>query len=560
MSITIEEKKPKKVPGLTSLFVSFDYKPSIVEAIKKLEGCVYDKKTHVWEMPKLNLAKFLDLVARQEDVTLKLLKDKKEQVTDTKLSSYKTVPFEHQVEAVKYGLSNPLFLLNDEPGLGKSGSMIYLAQELKHREGLEHCLIVCGINSLKRNWVKEIHKHSDLDSIIIGQRVNTKGKIVDISVKERVEQLKHKIQEFFVIINIESLRDDNIIKAILKGPNKYDMIVADEVHKFKNSQAQQTKNFIKLNKSNHRIGLTGTLLTNNLLDCYSPLTWLGAEHSAFSNFKYYYCTFDDKFNNILVGFKNTDLLKEQLDLFSLRRTKDQLKDKKMPDKVIIHELVEMDTKQAEFYDQVKRGIRDQVDKVKLTSANILALTARLRQATALPSILTTNDIPSAKLDRCCELVDEIVSNGDKVLILSVFKDPVYELEKRLAQYKPLVGTGDIPDSVVSNNNELFQTDPSYKVFIGTHQKCGTGLTFDAASYAIILDELWTPADNRQSEDRIHRLTSTKRVFIYYLVTKDTIDEHVDQVVNDKGLVIDYLVDGKIPKGCYEKLRELIIDL
>ena len=89
---------------------------------------------------------------------------------------------------------------------------------------------------------------------------------------------------------------------------------------------------------------------------------------------------------------------------------------------------------------------------------------------------------------------------------------------------------------------------------------GTGVTLTAASYAIMLDQLWTPADNLQSEDRIYRIGTTEKVFIYYLITKDTIDEHVDEVVNDKSLVVDYLVDGQVPKNAVEKLKQLITDL
>lgn len=557
MPIFVEEKQTKKCPGLTSLFVSFDYKQEIVESIKRIDGAQYDSKTKIWEIPVLGLQKLLDSVADIDSVEVKLLSRKQAQKKNIRLHKYKTEAFPHQKEAIQFGTENPRFLLNDAPGLGKTATMIHLAEELKAREKLQHCLVVCGINSLKTNWAKEISKHCNLDSIIIGNKVNKKGNIVTTSVKERIDQLKHKISEFFVIINIESLRDDEIIKAINSGPNKFDMIVADEVHKFKNPQAQQSKNFLKLNKAEHRVGLTGTLLTNSPLDCYIPMKWIGIERSSFTNFRYFYCIYDDRFHNILMGYKNTAMIKDQLEQYSLRRTKDLLD---LPPKTIIKEFVDMDSTQANFYDQVKRGIRDQVDKVKLTTANVLALSARLRQATVCPSILTTENIPSAKLDRCCDLIDEIVSNGSKVVVFSVFKEPLNVLEKRLAQYKPLIGTGDLPDEVVSNNIDKFQNNPENKVFLGTHSKMGTGVTLTAASYAIMLDQLWTPADNLQSEDRIYRIGTKDKVFIYYLITKGTIDEHVDEVVNDKSLVVDYIVDGKVPEKTAERLKELILDL
>lgn len=45
--IYVEEKSAKKVPGITSLFITFDFKPEIVTALKSLGCKVYKKKTKV---------------------------------------------------------------------------------------------------------------------------------------------------------------------------------------------------------------------------------------------------------------------------------------------------------------------------------------------------------------------------------------------------------------------------------------------------------------------------------------------------------------------------------
>ena len=130
------------------------------------------------------------------------------------LSSYKTSPFEYQKEGIEYGLNHDKWLLLDAPGLGKSLQLIYLAEELKKRDNIEHCLIVCGVNTLKMNWLKEIDKHSSLKGKILGQKINKKGNLVIGSVKERLEDLKNPIDEFFVVTNIETLRDKDIVKEI----------------------------------------------------------------------------------------------------------------------------------------------------------------------------------------------------------------------------------------------------------------------------------------------------------------------------------------------------------
>ena len=302
-----------------------------------------------------------------------------------------------------------------------------LAEELYNQGKIEHCLIVCGINTLKRNWQKEIQKFSRLSSRIIGQYISSKGKVYTRSVKDRVEELKNPLEEFFIIINVESLRDDNIVKAINKGKNKFDMIVVDEIHTMKSPTSSQGKNLLKINKAKYQIGATGTLLLNDPLDTYMALKWIGAEHSTLTKFKYYYCEYGGPFGNMLVGFKNMDLLKYQLEQVSLRRKKDLLN---LPDKNIIDEFVDMETAQSNFYENIKKGIVDQVDKVKMSTANLLAMVIRLRQAAECPNVLTTESIPSAKIERCIDLAKQILSDPDeKVVIFSCFKESINFIHK-----------------------------------------------------------------------------------------------------------------------------------
>ena len=194
--------------------------------------------------------------------------------------------------------------------MGKTLSIIRLAEERRKLNGLNHCLIICGLNTLKSNWKQEIEKFSDLDAIILGQHITRNGNVTTKSIKERVEQLKNPIKEFFVITNIETLRDDGIVEQINKGVNQFDMIVIDEVHVCKSTTSAQGKNTLKLNKAKYKVGATGTLLLNDPMDTYLPLKWIGAERSTQSTFKYYYCEYGGPFGNMLLGFRHMDQLKD----------------------------------------------------------------------------------------------------------------------------------------------------------------------------------------------------------------------------------------------------------
>lgn len=206
--IYIREQKTKKCPGLTSLFVEFKYHPQILEVIKQCDGSQYDSKTKIWETPLNNLQFLLDYLCIIDDISLELVQDN-EVISDIKyeqdLSDQYTL-FPYQKDGVEFGLKNNRWLLLDVPGLGKTLQIIKLAEELKKRDNIEHCLIICGLNTLKYNWKKEINKFSKLSVKVIGEHITKTGKVRTKSIADRVKELSQPLDEFFIIINIESLK------------------------------------------------------------------------------------------------------------------------------------------------------------------------------------------------------------------------------------------------------------------------------------------------------------------------------------------------------------------
>ena len=464
--IYIKEDKSQHVVGQYALFVSFPYNERLINIMHTADGAVYDKKNKIWEAPITNLRFLINEFKVTDFVHLVLIDHKPVSETSVKydLMEYKLKPFPHQEEAIQYGLNHDNFLLLDAPGLGKTASMLHLAEELKARGEIEHCLIVCGLNAIKLNWVKEVEIHTNETVRVLGQRYRKKsGKMYIGSVADRIEDLKNPIEEFFVVTNIETLRNNDVAKLLSKNKvNKFDMIVADEVHCMKNPNSQQGKNFLKIKDAKHKIALTGTLLLNSPFDAFVALKWTGIENCSFSNFKYFYGNFGGYFGNEIVGYKNINYLKDVLDNNSLRRVKDTLD---LPPKTIIKEIVEMDNTQEMFYNNIVNGVVDQVDKVHMSTANLLGMMARLRQATACPSYLTTENIPSAKIDRTMDLLEQFISNGEKVVVFSVFKETLSVLQERIKNelhVNSLLCTGDIPDQIISSNIDAFQNDTNFK--------------------------------------------------------------------------------------------------
>jgi SNF2 family DNA or RNA helicase len=233
----------------------------------------------------------------------------------------------------------------------------------------------------------------------------------------------------------------------------------------------------------------------------------------------------------------------------------------MPPKTVTLEVLEPDDDQRKFYDAIKEGVKEEADKIELKTSSLLALTTRLRQASACPSILTTQPVSSCKIDRCVELIEELTSQGEKVVVLSVFKETLNELAAKLGEFRFSINTGDVPDAVVANNVSRFQDDPNEQVFIGTWGKVGTGWTLNSASYLICLDTPYTAAMFDQGTDRIWRVNNTRPAFIIVLMCKDTIDERVQQIIETKKELGEYLVDGvEFSNATNSRLDDVLLEI
>ena len=171
------------------------------------------------------------------------------ELSASEIDQFHFKPFPHQVEAINYGLNpeHEKFLLLDSMGLGKSLEIVGLAETLHRRGEIDHCMIICGVDSLRQNWKREIQKFSNLDVLVLGEKISKKGRISYETVPNRCKILKEPISEFFVVVNAATLRSDEFIEAFRKSKNSFGMIAVDEAHRFATKSSQQGSNLLKLN-------------------------------------------------------------------------------------------------------------------------------------------------------------------------------------------------------------------------------------------------------------------------------------------------------------------------
>lgn len=550
--IDVKVRKSKRVytDNPYSIFVTFPYNQKIVDTIRTIEGRKWNSEKKEWELPItgletliVNLPEFDFEINGYVDFSA----EENEAVEIPADFSFKTNPFKHQVEGFEYGLNHNNWLLGDEQGLGKTKQVIDIAVAKKLALGYKHCLIVCGVNGLKWNWVEEIKTHSNEQAYILGQRQRA-GKTVIGSSADKLNDIMSLFNAndnapYFLITNVESLRNEQIVTnlKLLCQKGIINIVAADEVHKMKNPASQQGKGFLQI-QPECKIAMTGTPLMNNPFDLYIILKWLGYEKHTFNAFKHHYATYGGYGGYEVIGYKYLDELQHKLDAIMLRRLKNDVLD--LPEKTHIAEYVEMTPKQAQIYKEISSEIRMNIDQIKMAN-NPLAELIRMRQATGYTGILSSKVCESAKLDRMEELVSDAIENDKQVVIFSNWTQMTDVVYDRLCGKYPLaVITGQTKDAERQQMVEKFQSGKA-KVIIGTIGAMGTGITLTAGTVEIFLDEPWNRANKEQAEDRCHRVGTKQNVTIYTILCKDTIDERINELVEKKGKMADALVDGKI---------------
>lgn len=532
--------------------IAFTYNASLVAITKTIPGRVWDGNNSVWTIPIAHLEDAIKLY-QSKNVEVQLAPDVRIALTQLQNKNallakkvqakpldfnlrdltYKTTPFNHQFEGIERALQSDNLLLADDMGLGKTLMSITTACIRKSKYNVKKALIICGINSVKYNWQQEIKLHSnEYGTVFAGKNTS-----------ERLELLEAWIQDkdtnYFGIINIESLQKPEILDLLAKSCKKgtIGMVIIDEIHKCKNPTSIRGKAIHKLN-STYKLGLTGTPIMNRVEELYNILKWLGATTMTFTQYKQYYCSFGGFLNREIIGYKNLEHLRNILNNCMLRRRKEDVLD--LPEKLYKTEYLELDKSSMKLYMNIRQELIKKIDEIILDS-NPLNKLLRLRQLTA--GLLDDNNV---KFDRVLEILEEAKLNKRKVIIFSQWKSVVDALKDYLEVecIEPLVIDGTVKAEERQAIVNKFQQTQGFKVIIGTIGAMGTGLTLNTAETVIFLDKAWTPADNKQAEDRAHRIGTKHNVNIISLLCKDTIDEYIENMLIEKQDLFNSVVEGK----------------
>lgn len=502
-------------------------------------------------------------------------------------------PFQHQLDTLKFDIDRKAygkksgFLLADEMGCGKTCSVINLATYAHKYEGAKHCLIICCLNGSKYNWEEEIEIQTQgkYKGYILGSRKRRDGginkvgsgatKLEDLELNKMYGKKGTESLPYFIITNIETLRTkknrkytitQKLIDMINSG--EISMIAIDEIHYHASPTSAQGKQLLQIKKKITRpvewVPMTGTPIVNKPTDLFLPLRLIDAHNiNSYYLWCQEFCVYGGFGDHQIIGYKNIPKLKQLLFNNMLRRLKMNILD--LPPKIYHTEYVENTPYQEKMYKEIKGELLEQQGRI-IESMNPLAQFTKLRQVTGCPEVVDKNlkidkSYPSknAKLVKSIQLITDIVENGEKVIVFSNWLEPLRTLYRFIAKkYKVCVYTGTMTQEEREKHKAAFLQNRDCKILIGTIGALGASHNLSAATNVIFLDEPWTAATKIQAEDRAHRADSKYPVNIYTIITRDSLDERVHNIVYTKELASNYIVDDKLDLKKHPELFNILL--
>lgn len=439
-------------------------------------------------------------------------------------------------------------ILADDMGLGKTLQIItlLLADKEKNTDNRldKPALIVCPA-SLVYNWENEIRRFApSLSALVISGTAD-----------EREHLIANNRDKEVLITSYDSLRRD--LNCYLELEFSYQVI--DEAQFIKNP-ATQTAKSVKDIKADARFALTGTPIENRLGELWSIFDYL------MPGFLYTYTKFRSDLENPIVRDGDRIALKRLQDMirpFVLRRLKkDVLRD--LPEKQETVVYSKMEGEQLKLYRANVAQFKEDLlgmsrEDFAAKRMHVLARLMRLRQICCDPSLcyedFTDN---SAKLDTCIELVKDAVEAGHKILLFSQFTSMLERIAKRLAEEEIsfFTLTGDVPKEKRVKLAEEFNSDDT-QVFLISLKAGGTGLNLTGADIVIHYDPWWNAAVMNQATDRAHRIGQQHRVNVYSLIAKDSIEEKILKLQEDKKDLAEQVVSEDVARLSSFSKEELL---
>lgn len=465
--------------------------------------------------------------------------------------SLKIKPYDYQDYAIRFMVDKikryGCVLNASEVGLGKTLMAIGCLKWYIENKGIKKVLIICK-KSIKQQWIDEIKKISNIDKDFIITKTETGA-----AQRRRIYEIYNNSERSILITNYHTfLNDTDIISKM-----DIDFVIIDEIHELKNKRGKLNNNIGSVVQNKRCIMLTGTPIMSKPEDLFGIMQIVKpkyfGKYKEFSN-RYLTIDYQSKFGVRIVGAKNLEELREKIQDILIRYTEYEISIQ-LPSVRVIQMSCEMDKTQLEILKKIKETemmliesierlkennkIPDyNMDKYNRIETSLKALIAAKQAVCTDPrmfmhssskgmreqygKLVSSSYKMSHKTETILDIIQDIISNDDKVLIFSKFRTSAYligEDIKSALKEKVLLYTGNEDEQERDDAIYKFKNIDEYKILIGT-EAMSTGLNLETAKYIINIDQPDTYAIKQQRIGRARRASSTyNNIIVYDMITK-----------------------------------------
>ncbi|MBP7120831.1 MAG: DEAD/DEAH box helicase [Methanolinea sp.] len=442
--------------------------------------------------------------------------------------------------------------LCDDMGLGKTVQVIaYLA--LRNTEGHAEnpTLLVCPM-SIIGNWMREVKRFAPSLRVYVHHGADRcSGDQFD----------RERGQSDLVITSYQTVqRDEELLSS-----HSWDCVVLDEAQNIKNHATKQARAVRKL-PAGSRIAITGTPVENRLAELWSIMDFLNPGYLGTA------AAFQKKIATPIERQHDATralALKKIVRPFLLRRVKTDRKIiSDLPEKILVKEFCPLTREQVSLYEAAVQDMLEKLDSLRGVARRgaVLVTLMRLKQICNHPALFLNDGSSlaarSGKLERLCEVLDEVLANNERALIFTQFAsfggilkpylETVFSTEVLFLHGKT---RREDRDRMVAR----FAEKQGPKVFILSLKAGGTGLNLTSATHVFHIDRWWNPAVEDQATDRAFRIGQSRNVEVHLMIAGGTLEEKIDAVLHEKRALAGSVIgtgEDWITGLSTEDLREL----
>lgn len=452
---------------------------------------------------------------------------------------FRTTPYKHQGPGTAHMYGRNAAAVFAEPGTGKTKITVDACSALFLAGSITHVLVLCPL-SVRSTWKREWAVHSPVvnDVELLGKsmpKFNTKSlRVLVVGIESVSRGRAYELAAEFVLSS-----GGNIATVV------------DEAHLIKNHSAKRTQNITNLgHASRHRYILTGTPVSNSLMDYYSQFYFLDPDIIGlpdFYSFRDRYAVMGGYENRQVVGYQNVEELMQSVEPYIFRAKKSECLD--LPPKTYQIREVPMLPEQQRFYDKLKAN--KQAGSV--ITENVLDLHLRLHQVaggfepvvdeSGSVALKATWGYPP-KIAELMNVLDD--AGGQSAIIWCTYRHEICEvaavLREKYGRGQVVEIHGGISEVDRQKSVDAIQ-EGNARYIVGTASAGGVGITLTAATLVVYYSNTFSYINRVQSEDRAHRSGQTRKVTIVDLVTPNSIDQSVLAALEAKTDLATWVASG-----------------